>query len=43
MQINSSIYKNKNVNLLSEDYLTTLGKLDNAKGKKLERTLGLGK
>ena len=43
MQINSSIYKNKNVNLLSEDYLTTLGKLDNAKGKKLKRTLGLGK
>ena len=43
MQINSSIYKNKNVNLLSEDYLTTLGKLDNARGKKLERTLGLGK
>ena len=39
----NSIYKNKNVNLLSEDYLTTLGKLDNARGKKLERTLGLGK
>ena len=27
MQINSSIYKNKNVNLLSEDYITTLGKI----------------
>ncbi len=43
MQIDSSLYKNKNAQLLCEDYLTTLGNLDNTKDKKLERTLSLGK
>lgn len=43
MQINDKIYKNNNVNLLNEDYLTTLGKLDIAKDKKLKRTLSLRK
>lgn len=43
MEINNSLYKSKSVDLLSEDYLTTLGHLDTTKDKKLERTLSLGK
>ncbi len=43
MELNNSLYKTKSTQLLSEDYLTTLNKLDSTKDKKLERTLSLGK